>query len=209
MSDMETSAFLHGFVMSFGLIMPLGAQNIFIFTQGAAHPRFRAVLPVVLVAGLCDTLLILLAVLGISVVLLTVAWVKIVMVIVGICFLLYIGWTSWRAVSEAETAVMERSKYSLKQQIAFTVSVSLLNPHAILDTIAIIGTASLAYSGRAKVAFSLACIFVSWLWFFMLAGAGRCLGTLYPIRRIQIVVNKISAVLIWICAIYLGVKFLG
>jgi L-lysine exporter family protein LysE/ArgO len=40
-------------------------------------------------------------------------------------------------------------------------SVSLLNPHAILDTVEVIGTNSLSYTGIEKIAFTLDCIFVS------------------------------------------------
>lgn len=52
-----------------------------------------------------------------------------------------------------------------KKQIAFAVSVSLLNPHAILDTIGVIGTSSLKYDGIDKTAFAAACIITSWLCF--------------------------------------------
>ena len=51
-------AFIHGFILSFGLILPLGVQNVFVFNQGALQKRFIHALPVVLTASLCDTLLI-------------------------------------------------------------------------------------------------------------------------------------------------------
>lgn len=57
-------AALHGFILAFGLILPLGVQNIFVFNQGAVQPRFSRVLPVILTASVCDTLLITLAVAG-------------------------------------------------------------------------------------------------------------------------------------------------
>lgn len=33
-------AFIHGALLAFGLILPLGIQNIFIFNQGATQKRF-------------------------------------------------------------------------------------------------------------------------------------------------------------------------
>lgn len=57
---------LHGFLLAFGLILPLGAQNVFVFNQGANYKSFKKIIPVIVTAGLCDTLLILLAVFGIS-----------------------------------------------------------------------------------------------------------------------------------------------
>jgi hypothetical protein len=88
------SAFLHGYLLSFGLILPLGPQNVFVFSQGATQPKWRRALPVVVTASFADTLLILVAVLGVSAMVLTVPWVKIVLGVIGVCFLLTIGW--WR-----------------------------------------------------------------------------------------------------------------
>jgi L-lysine exporter family protein LysE/ArgO len=66
------TAFIHGFILALGLILPLGAQNVFVFQQGAAQPRFLRALPAALTAAVCDTALILLAVLGVSVVVFTI-----------------------------------------------------------------------------------------------------------------------------------------
>jgi L-lysine exporter family protein LysE/ArgO len=41
-------AFIHGFVLALGLILPLGVQNVFIFNQGAVQPRFYKALPAIL-----------------------------------------------------------------------------------------------------------------------------------------------------------------
>lgn len=62
-------AFIHGFLLSLGLILPIGMQNGFIFTQGALHSRWSKSLPAVFTASVCDTLLIALAVLGVSTIL--------------------------------------------------------------------------------------------------------------------------------------------
>ncbi len=128
-------------------------------------------------AAVCDTLLILLAVLGVSLFILTFAWLKTVLFGIGFFFLVYMGWVIWRSeplkVNEAEA-----TSFSPKKQILFAASVSLFNPHAILDTIGVIGTNSLGYSGEEKWVFTLATIIVSWIWFMGLALAGRSLGKL-------------------------------
>jgi L-lysine exporter family protein LysE/ArgO len=81
------------------------------------------------------------------------------------------------------------------------VAVSLGNPHAIVDTIGVIGSGSLAYEGSAKAAFTLACISVSWLWFFGLAVAGRALSGIDTARRL---LNRVSAVVMWVSAAYMA-----
>src|SRR5512136_3022536 len=152
------SAFLHGYLLSFGLILPLGPQNVFVFSQGATQPKLRRILPVVLTAALADTTLILVAVLGVSAVVLTVPWVKIVLGVIGVCFLLTIGWVTWRSPVHEDDATKLAHQWPVRRQIVFALSVSLLNPHAILDTVGVIGTSSIAYPDSAKAAFTLACI---------------------------------------------------
>lgn len=198
------TALLHGIVLSFGLILPLGAQNVFVFNQGATQPRLRDALPVIITASLCDTLLILLAVLGVSVIVLTVPVLQTALFSVGIVFLVYMGFTVW----QSDTADFSHKQAAMpaKRQIMLAMSVSLLNPHAILDTIGVIGTSSLSYSGPEKAAFTAACIVVSWLWFAGLAIAGKAAGKLDSEGKLLKMVNKVSALIIWIVAVYIVIQ---
>ena len=194
------SAFLHGYLLSFGLILPLGPQNVFVFSQGATQPQLRRAMPVVLTASLADTALILISVLGVSAVVLTIPWVKLVLGVIGVCFLLTIGWVTWRSPVHEADATRLAHQWPLRRQIIFALSVSLLNPHAILDTVGVIGTSSLAYLGLERIAFTAACVLNSWVWFFMLAVAGRWLGTIGSVR---FWLNRVSAIIIWLSAAYL------
>jgi L-lysine exporter family protein LysE/ArgO len=194
------AAFIHGYILSVGLILPLGPQNAFVFTQGATQPRLLRALPVALVASLSDTTLILLAVLGVSVVVLTLAWIKTILVIIGVLFLTYVGWVTWRSNPDSGEQWSEATDWPLRRQVVFALSVSLLNPHAILDTIGVIGTSALSYSGDARAAFTLACVLNSWVWFLMLAVVGRLVGTF---GRVRGMLNRASAVIMWVSAFYL------
>lgn len=195
------TAAVHGFILAFGLILPLGVQNVFVFNQGALQPSFKRAMPVVLTASICDTILILLAVLGISVLVLKISWLQTLLLAGGFIFLLYMGLVTWRAEPPEESA--ERESFSPKKQIAYAASVSLLNPHAILDTIGVIGTSSIAYSGNPKAVFTMACILTSWIWFMLLAFVGRQAGRLGNSSVFMKLLNKISAVIIWGTAIML------
>lgn len=195
-------ALLHGMVLAFGLILPLGVQNIFIFNQGATHKQFTRALPAIITASICDMVLILLAVLGVSMLLWKIVWLKTTFVLVGACFLLYLGYMTWISTNNAAT-VTTHASITWRKQVMFAASVSLLNPHAIMDTIGVIGTSSTAYTGDEKVAFTVACILISWIWFLSLAWAGRMLGKIDNTGRIMLTINKIAAILIWLAAIYL------
>lgn len=196
-------AFIQGILLSFGLILPLGAQNIFIFNQGALHRKWRAALPAVITASICDTLLILLAVWGVSLLVLTLSWLKVVLAIVGVLFLLYIGWMIWNSDTDSDATIDRSVKWTMSKQILFCMSVSLLNPHAILDTVGVIGTTSLSFQGNEKIIFTSACILVSWIWFLSLSILGRMIGSADRSGAIRRNLNRISAVLIWFSAIYL------
>ncbi|MBY0095607.1 LysE/ArgO family amino acid transporter [Mesobacillus maritimus] len=197
-------ALVHGILLAFGLILPLGAQNIFVLNQGSSQPSFKKVIPVIITASFCDTLLILLAVMGVSIMVLAIPVFQTILFLIGFLFLLYMGWVVWNSKPASITG--DNVALSPKKQILFAISVSLLNPHAILDTIGVIGTNSLYYSGSAKVVFTTACIVVSWLWFLGLAIIGRVIGGLDPNGRLLVFINKVSGILIWGVALYIGVQ---
>lgn len=201
-------AIIHGLILALGLILPLGVQNVFVFNQGAIQPKFARALPVILTASLCDTLLITLAIVGVSVVVLEVEWLKTMLFLFGILFLIYMGGTTWRSKPSSPG---EENKNSLSpgKQVAFAMSVSLLNPHAILDTIGVIGTSSLTYTGPDRTVFAVACISVSWLWFFALGLAGRAAGRLDRSGKVLSALNRVSAVVMWGTAAYLAYSLLS
>ncbi|MFJ7973543.1 LysE/ArgO family amino acid transporter [Psychrobacillus sp. NPDC096389] len=193
-------AILHGILLAFGLILPLGVQNVFIFSQGATQPSLWKAFPAAITAALCDTLLIVLAVFGLSVIVLQLEGLRLGLMIVGIIFLLYMGYSIWRS----KPASLEAGKsLKAKKQIVFAMSVSLLNPHAILDTVGVIGTSALKYVGTEQLLFTAACIVVSWCWFFGLTIAGATMKKLDGTGKLMTIFNKCSAVFIWCTAGYL------
>lgn len=196
-------AFVHGIVLAIGLILPLGVQNIFVFTQGVTQPTFLRALPVVITAAMCDTILILLAVQGVSLFIASFAWVKVFFLGIGVIFLSYMGWLTWNNTL-VNNCDKEEKIFTVKQQILFAVTVSLFNPHAVLDTIGVIGTSSINYSGNEKVLFTMACILISWCWFLLLAVLGWRVGRQNGFTQIFGVINKVSAVFMWLSAIYMA-----
>ncbi|MDI2588788.1 LysE/ArgO family amino acid transporter [Psychrobacillus sp. NEAU-3TGS] len=198
-------AILHGILLAFGLILPLGVQNVFIFSQGASQPSLLKAFPAAITAALCDTLLIVLAVFGLSVIVLQLEGLRLGLMIVGIVFLLYMGYSIWKS----KPASLETGKsLKPKKQIVFAMSVSLLNPHAILDTIGVIGTSALKYVGTEQLLFTAACIIVSWCWFFGLTVAGATIKKLDGTGKLMTIFNKCSAVFIWCTAGYLLISLL-
>ncbi|MGG0717485.1 LysE/ArgO family amino acid transporter [Robertmurraya massiliosenegalensis] len=199
-------ALIHGMLLAFGLILPLGIQNVFIFNQGATHKKLIQASPAILTAGICDAILILLAVQGVSLVVLNFEWLKVALFLIGFFFLIYMGFVMWKRSPEQKSG--EQKQFSAKRQMTFAASVSLLNPHAIMDTIGVIGTSSVAYTGEDKWFFTIACITVSFVWFIFLAILGRKIGQLDRNGKLLKRVNQLSALIIWGMAIYLGYQII-
>ena len=194
------SAFLYGALLAFGLILPLGPQNMFVLSQGSNTCRFTHALPAIITASLCDTLLILLASMGISLFILQHQWVAEILLIAGILFLTYLGTTLWFGAKKGEGPVVSKKIFSAKKQIIFCASVSILNPHAILDTVAVIGVNAVLFKGSAHTAFTVACILISWLWFLSLALFGKWISRFTQFKFYQ---DRISALVIWFSALNL------
>lgn len=203
MSEYITAG-LHAALLAIGLIMPLGMQNIFIFNQGASHQNFSGALPSIVTASLCDAMLISLAVLGISILVFEHVWIELMIFSIGFCFLLYMGFSAWK--SAGDDLPREERAFSPKKQILFALSASLLNPHAIIDTVVVIGTNANSYKDGAKWVYAVTCIIVSWIWFLSLSFAGHRLHKIdksgFWIKNI----NKLSALIIWVVAGYIGMK---
>lgn len=195
------TAIVHGIVLAFGLILPLGPQNTFVIAQGASQPSLLRALPAVVAAGLCDTLLIGVAVFGVSVAVLGVPWLRVALVVGGVVFLAIVGVLLWRNGGGADDGEGATGAFSARRQMAFAASVSLLNPHAILDTIGVIGPSALAYTGAERIAFAVACVAVSWAYFLGLALLGRMASGISGVKRW---LSRGSAVIMWGTALYLA-----
>lgn len=201
------AAMVHGLILSLGLIIPIGPQNIFILNQGAAHRGMRGALPAVFAAAISDTLLILLAVFSVSVLVLAVPALELAMYAIGFCFLLYIGYSIWKSSFTVRSE--GAPPLAAHKQIMFAISVSLINPHAVIDTVGVIGTNSLHYRFfYEKAAFAVACIGVSWISFIGLAWIGGWVRSVDEKGHLMKMINRGSAIMIWGVALFIGYQLI-
>lgn len=211
-----SAAFAHGFVLALALILPIGPQNMFVLTQGATHERYRRVVPVVLVAGISDTVLISAAVGGVSVLLGLIPGIRTGLTGLGAAFLIWMGSQSWNAApgnADDVAAAQSKAAWPLRRRVGYSLSVSWLNPHAILDTVVVIGGGASAYANlTAKWAYAVGAVLMSWLWFVSLSWLGRLILQSRRRTRIVAAMNRGSSVLMWaVAAKYLWqtVQWLG
>ena len=150
-----TAAFFTGLALGLALIVPIGAQNVFVFGQGVSLGMPRALWAVV-GAAVCDTILIVLGAAGTSALLNTVPGLRPAMLVAGALFLTYLGVKSLRAKPtdlDDETGVWSRG-----QVLRRTMAVSLLNPHAILDTVGVLGAAITAQAVATRLPFAVGAV---------------------------------------------------
>lgn len=158
------NVYISGLVLGLTLITTLGPQNIFLIRQGALK---RHVILSASVCFLCDVILVTASVKGLHHVLEQHPALRSAMAWAGCLFLLYYGILNVNNAMKKQDMdqpqtlqpVISRSKV-----IMLALGFSLLNPHAIIDTLILIGGSSGQFPGHEQ-AFLLGVLSSSLLWF--------------------------------------------
>lgn len=155
--------YLNGLVLGLSLIMALGPQNIFLIKQGAR--RNHATLSAV-VCFVCDIILVCASVAGLHKLLLAHPTLHVWITWLGSAFLFYYAIKALRSAlaKKKENNKELVNQHSRSQIILFALGFSLLNPHAIIDTLVIIGSGSSQFPDH-ELAFLGGVITASFLWF--------------------------------------------
>jgi L-lysine exporter family protein LysE/ArgO len=155
--------YFNGLILGLSLIMALGPQNIFLIKQGAR--RNHAALSA-LVCFVCDIILVCASVAGLHKVLLAHPTLQIWMVWLGSAFLFYNAIKALRSglSKKKENKEMVGNPHNRAQIILFALGFSLLNPHAIIDSVVIIGGGSSQFPNH-EMAFLSGVLTASFLWF--------------------------------------------
>jgi L-lysine exporter family protein LysE/ArgO len=176
---MET--YLAGLILGLAMITPIGPQNIFLINQGFTFGMPR-VLVAVCAAGVCDTLLIALGGAGAAIILSSVPGLKTFLLISGAVFLLYLGIKSFRTTHE-EMVPGRVEIMRWPRVVAQCASVSVLNPHSVLDVVGLLGVAIAAQAPDDRPIFAAGTVSASWIWFLLLAACASTLRRWLTARR--------------------------
>lgn len=168
-----------GFALGAGLIVAIGAQNVFVLTQGArGHKPW-------LVAGVCagcDALLIALGVGGVGTLAAGSPWLVALLTLCGAAFLLAYGLRALKSSLRGESLGLDEHspRPSTRAILLTALGVSLLNPHALLDTVVLIGGLASRLDASGRASFGLGAGLASLCWFYALSLGGRALA---PVLR--------------------------
>ena len=157
-------AFVFGLLFGMATAFPVGVQSFVVMNQGLRFGYPRVMVGIV-TASLCDSVLILLGAAGASA-LLRAPGHQGFLIAVGILFFVVVGVTTLRATPESDEQVESRARP--RAMVAQTVGVSLFNPHAVFETVGLLGGAIAIQSPDDRLGFALGAIAASWLWFVMI-----------------------------------------
>lgn len=163
--------FIQGAGVGGGLIIAIGAQNAFVLSQGV---RRNHALPIALVCGFCDAVLILLGVSGVGTLVASNPLLGQIAAWGGALFLLWYGMRSLQSALRGGALEADKtSSQSLPAALGATLAVTLLNPHVYLDTLVLLGGISGQFSVDERYLFGAGAMTASFVWFFTLSlGAG-------------------------------------
>lgn len=194
------SALGHGFAITLALIVAIGAQNAFVLRQGL---RREQVGPIVAFCILADLALIGAGVAGMSQMLAGRPALAQALAAGGALFLAAYGLRSlWSArhPSTLRAATGQGSGLTVAAAIGQTAAVTLLNPHAYLDTIVLIGSVGAQQAGAGKLWFVAGAALASTTWFVSLGFGARKLAPMFARERAWQVLDALIGVTMLVLA---------
>ena len=197
---MNAALFIQGLGLGGGLIIAIGAQNAYVLRQGLKHEHHFAIATV---CSLSDALLIVLGGAGVGTLIAPTPPLANGAAATGALFLGVDGALAFRRAWQGEKLSNGDSgdaPRSLKSAIMTALAFSLLNPHALLDTVVLLGSISGQYAWDARVWFLAGAVSASFAWFYALAFAAGKLAPLFRKPATWRVLDAIIGVIMWAIA---------
>jgi L-lysine exporter family protein LysE/ArgO len=192
-------AYSTGFMLSLSLILAIGSQNAFVLRQGILRQH---VWPIVLFCAVADTILIIIGVFGLA--LLIADFVdQIGRWLFGGAAVWLFGYGLLRVHDLFDNKVLKIDAHpvgGLWTSLGAVAALTFINPHVYLDTVVLIGTISLQFSGVNKLAFGAGAATASFVFFPALGYGGYLLSDIMCRPRAWRVLNGIIAVIMFVLA---------
>ncbi|PVM82529.1 LysE/ArgO family amino acid transporter [Caulobacter radicis] len=177
MSTALLPAFAKGFALSAGLIVAIGAQNMFVLRQGLKREH---VAPIVLFCALADAALIIAGVNGLGAVLALVPGLSLALSLGGAAFLAWYGVGALRRAANPEAlALADQPSITLGAALAGTAAFTFLNPHVYIDTVMLMGAVGASLPVAERPLFMAGAALASVSWFSALGFGARFLVPLF------------------------------
>ena len=191
-----SNVYFNGFILTLGLIMAIGAQNAHVLRQGL---RGEHVLLTVSVSALCDMLLIGLGIAGLGSLFVASPDLMSVARYGGAAFLLWYGARALRSALQGGHTMnlAAHKRMSRGQALLAAAGFSLLNPHAYLDTVVLLGSIGSQQAEDLRPLFAAGAITASIVWFVLLGYGARLLAPLFAKPVAWRVLDALVALMLW------------
>lgn len=197
---MNAALFLQGLGLGAGLIIAIGAQNAYVLRQGLKREHH---LSIAAVCSAADALLIILGGAGVGTLIASTPILASGAAALGAAFLSVYGalafrraWVGEALTNDADAPPARTLKSALLTALAF----SLLNPHALLDTVVLLGSISGQYAWDLRVWFLGGAVIASFAWFFTLAIAAGYLAPLFRKPNTWRILDALIGCVMWAIA---------
>lgn len=179
--------FGQGFALCMSMILAIGPQNMYVLRQGALGLHVPTV---ILICALCDAVLIGMGAVGLSHFIASIPWLRALLFWGGVIFIGGYALKSWRRAfmgGYLEALITGGADIASRGKVVITaMGFSILNPHAILDTVVVIGGMALRYEeADDRMIFAIGAILASFVWFVLLGYGARLLR--------KVILNPIGA----------------
>lgn len=188
--------FIQGFVVCFGLIASIGAQNAFLLKQGILK---QYVFWIALIFFLGDVFLMTIGVLGVGTIISESLILSLAISLLGAIFLLTYGSRSFIAVfrSAEYLTASEDNIANLKKVLMIAFALTFLNPHVYIDVVVIIGGIGGKFDFNGKMIFLMGGLCCSFLWFFGVGYGARLLSPYFAKRRTWQILDAITGLIMY------------
>ncbi len=188
-----------GFGTGCGLIIAIGAQNAYVLTQSIKREHHLAI---ALICSLCDAVLISAGVAGLGAIIANSEMLRTLAGWGGAAFLFWYGINSFRSALNGQSGLQAENGTArpLRAAVAFTLAVTLLNPHVYVDTVVLLGGISAQFAGQERYVFGAGAILASFVWFFSLSLGGRLLAPVLSSPRAWRFMDTAIGCIMWLVA---------
>lgn len=197
---MSAALFLQGFGLGGGLIIAIGAQNAYVLRQGLKREHHLAIAAV---CSLSDALLIVLGGVGVGTLIASTPVLATSAAALGVAFLSVYGAMAFRRAwvgEKLDNGTDAPPARTLKSAILTALAFSLLNPHALLDTVVLLGSISGQYAWDARLWFLGGAVSASFAWFFALGIGAGYLAPLFRKPATWRILDALIGIVMWAIA---------
>jgi L-lysine exporter family protein LysE/ArgO len=193
MNTLFVPAFAKGFALSAGLIIAIGAQNMFVLRQGLKREH---VWPIVLFCAAADAMLIVAGVNGLGALLTAIPGLSMALSLGGAAFLMWYGYNALRRAMTSSSLIVDwQAGISLSAALAGTAAFTFLNPHVYIDTVVLMGAIGASLPVEERPWFVIGGASASFAWFASLGFGARFLAPLFTQPKAWRILDLLIAIM--------------